>query len=93
MRFARIRNNGQLTLPAAVRKAANLEDGDLIEVEVSDEGNIILRPKKLHRSQAWFWTESWQEGEREASSERDAGLGKVSHSDEAFLAGLSPIQA
>lgn len=89
MGFAKIRNKGQITLPADVRKAANVEDGDVVEVAVSEHGEIVLHPQKLiPASQAWFWAESWQEGEREASSERDAGLGEVFDSDDAFLESL-----
>lgn len=89
MSFTKIRNKGQITLPADVRKAANLEDGDVVEVEVSEHGDIVLHPKKLiPASQAWFWTKSWQRGEREASDERDAGLGDVFRSDEEFLNSL-----
>jgi len=89
MSFTKIRNKGQITLPADVRKLANLEDGDVVEVEVSDEGDIVLRPRKLiPASQAWFWTESWQEGEREASRERKASEGEVFRSDDEFLDSL-----
>jgi len=91
MSFTKIRNKGQITLPADVRKLANLEDGDVVEVEVSAEGDVILRPRKLiPASQAWFWTESWQEGEREASRERDADEGEVYRSDDEFLDSLRP---
>jgi antitoxin PrlF len=89
MSVAKIRNKGQITLPVEVRKAANLEDGDVVEVELSAHGDIVLRPKKLiPASQAWFWTEAWQEGEQEASTERDAGQGKVFRSDDEFLDSL-----
>jgi AbrB family looped-hinge helix DNA binding protein len=86
---AKIRNKGQITLPAEVRTAANLEDGDVVEVEVTANGDVLLRPKKLiPASQAWFWTESWQQGEREASKERDSGRGETFRSDEEFLNSL-----
>ena len=83
-----LRAKGQLTLPPAIRKAAHLEEGDPIEIEVVD-GAIILRPRKLiDPSQAWFWTPEWQEGEREASQESAAGLGEIYYSNEEFLAEL-----
>lgn len=86
MNIVRLRKKGQLTLAAEVRRSANLEAGDVLEVEVSEQGDIVLRPRKLvSASQAWFWTESWQDGEREASSERDAGLGGIFRSGEQFL--------
>lgn len=63
----RLRKNKQITLPARICKLSNLEEGDFVEAQVDDEGTILLRPKKLiDKSQAWFWTEEWQAGEREA---------------------------
>lgn len=83
-----IRNKGQITIPADIRRAAHLEDGDPIEVEVVADG-ILLRPQKvIDATQAWFWTAAWQNGEREASRERDAGAGTVFASSDDFLASL-----
>jgi hypothetical protein len=36
--------------------------------------------------QAWFWTESWQAGERETDEDIARGRGRVFESSEAFLA-------
>ncbi|TET82944.1 MAG: AbrB/MazE/SpoVT family DNA-binding domain-containing protein, partial [Anaerolineales bacterium] len=44
--LTKVTRNGQITLPAAVRRAANIEEGDLIKVVV--EGDTIrLSPQKL----------------------------------------------
>lgn len=65
-----IRSNGQITLPAAARRAANLKEGDILEVVVEQDGSIRLIPKvAIDRSQAYFWTRRWQEGEREADED------------------------
>ena len=71
--LTKITRNGQITLPVAVRRAANLEEGDLIAVVV--EGDTIrLSPQKLiDKSQAYFWSDDWQKGEREASEDIEAG--------------------
>ena len=83
-----VRNKGQITIPASIRKAAHLEEGDPIEVEMVEEG-ILLRPRKvIDATQTWFWTPRWQAGEREASEELAAGLGEKFETDEEFLAAL-----
>ena len=70
----RVRRNAQITLPAGIRKAAHIEEGDFIDAQVDDEGTIVLRPQKLiDKSQAWFWTESWQAKEREADLSIERG--------------------
>ena len=62
-----VRSNGQITLPAAVRSKANLKEGDLLEVVVEADGTVRLVPQiAVERSQAYFWTRRWQDGEREA---------------------------
>jgi len=62
----RVRRNAQITLPARVRKAANLEDGDILDCEV-EHGRIVLTPKRLiDKRDAWFWSPEWQQAEAEA---------------------------
>lgn len=81
MSLTRVRPKGQLTLPDSIRRQAHLEEGDYLEVAV-EEGVIVMRPKKLiDADQAWFWTDAWQRGEREASE--DIARGRVRRSDNA----------
>ena len=69
-----IRSNGQITLPTAVRRKANLKEGDLLEVVVEEDGTVRLVPQiAIERSQAYFWTPRWQEGERQAEEDIKAG--------------------
>jgi AbrB family looped-hinge helix DNA binding protein len=83
-----VRGKGQITIPADIRKAAHLEEGDPIEVELVPEG-ILLRPGKvIDATQAWFWTDQWQKREREAEQDRAAGRSRVFESSEAFLESL-----
>jgi len=71
--LTKVTRNGQITLPAAIRRAAGIEEGDLVAVSIED-GIITLVPKRLvDKTQAYFWTESWQQGEREASDDIAAG--------------------
>ena len=86
IRRTTVRGKGQLTIPAEIRQAAHLEEGDLVEVEMVAEG-ILLRPRKhIDATQAWFWEPAWQAGEAEASAEIAAGKGRVFESSEEFLA-------
>lgn len=83
-----VRGRGQITIPSDVRKAAHLEEGDPVEVELVPEG-ILIRPRKvIDATQAWFWAPAWQAGEREASEQLAQGEGRVFLSDKEFLAAL-----
>ena len=65
-----IRSNGQITLPTSVRKEANLNEGDLLEVILEQDGSLRLVPKvAIDRSQAYFWTKRWQQAEREVEED------------------------
>ncbi|NJN55095.1 MAG: AbrB/MazE/SpoVT family DNA-binding domain-containing protein [Anaerolineae bacterium] len=81
-----VRSNGQITLPASVRREANLEAGDTIEVSVEQDGSIRLIPKLIiDRSQAYFWSRQWQEGEQEAQADIENGrLHRFGTLEEAF---------
>ncbi len=72
--LAKLTSGGQVTLPKDIRKKTNMQPGDFVEVELNDEGHIVLTPKKLvDSSQAYFWTEEWQKGERKADEDTKAG--------------------
>jgi len=80
-----LRAKGQLTLPEEIRTAAHLEEGDLLDAEITSEG-ILLRPRKvIDATQAWFWTTEWQAGEREADADLAAGRVENFESDETFV--------
>jgi AbrB family looped-hinge helix DNA binding protein len=83
-----LRAKGQLTIPDDIRKAAHLEEGDLLEAEITPDG-VLLRPQKLiDATQAWFWTRDWQAGEREADADRAAGRVEPFGSGEDFIEAL-----
>jgi antitoxin PrlF len=84
-----LRAKGQLTLPEAIRAAARLEEGDLLDAEITEEG-ILLRPQKvIDATQAWFWNPEWQAGERDADADLAAGRVEAFDSGEDFLDALS----
>ncbi len=69
-----VRSNGQITLPTSIRRQANLKEGDVLEVIVEPDGSIKLTPQVvIDRSQAYFWTQRWQQGEQEAEEDLRAG--------------------
>ena len=86
-----LRAKGQLTLPEEIRTAAHIEEGDLLDAEVTADG-ILLRPRKvIDSTQAWFWTAGWQAGEREADADRTAGRVETFDSGDALIRKLQSI--
>ena len=87
--LVRVADRGVVTLPAAIRRATDIEKGDFLELVV-EEGEIRALPKKLvDKDQAYFWNREWQEGEREAEEDIDEGRVKEFDSVDELLEELS----
>jgi len=66
MPLVKVRARCQVTIPEEVRRRVGLQVGDYRKVEAQGE-EIVLIPKRLAaQEEAWFWSEEWQEKEREA---------------------------
>ena len=88
-----LRAKGQMTLPEEIRLAAHLEEGDLLDAELTEEG-VLLRPRKvIDATQAWFWSPDWQAGERDVEADRAAGRVQTFASGAAMLTELRSITA
>jgi bifunctional DNA-binding transcriptional regulator/antitoxin component of YhaV-PrlF toxin-antitoxin module len=83
-----VRNRGQWTIPADIRKAAQIDEGDVLEAEIVENGILLRVRKVIDASQAWFWAPEWQQREQQADADIDAGRFDRYESDEAFLAAL-----
>lgn len=69
----RVRKKSQITLPPSVKKSLGIEEGDYLDIQIR-KGEIVLKAKKLiDKNQSWFWTNRWQQGEKEAEEDIQAG--------------------
>jgi bifunctional DNA-binding transcriptional regulator/antitoxin component of YhaV-PrlF toxin-antitoxin module len=55
--------------PEAGNVVIGIEEGDIVEIEVEEEGAVLMPKKLIDKSQAYFWTRRWQKGEREADED------------------------
>ena len=75
MELVKVTRGGQVTIPAALRRQVGIEIGDYVQVQIADD-RLVLTPKRvIDKDQAYFWSDAWQEGEREA--EEDLRQGRV----------------
>jgi len=65
MALMRVRRMAQLTLPAKVRRALNVKEGDYLEAKVVKDG-VLLQPVAVVRRQR-----AWQRMMRAASQVKD----------------------
>jgi antitoxin PrlF len=87
---AMLRSKGQLTLPAEIRAALHVGEGDEVEFTVTDAGEILLRGMtSVPADQRWFWDPGWQAGEREASEQIKAGDVEIFDDVDAMFAALN----
>jgi len=62
----RVSPKHQITIPKEAFKKLHLEVGDFLEVEMTEEGLLLVPKKLIPKDQAWFWTKEWQAKEKEA---------------------------
>ena len=71
---SRLRSKWQLTLPGKVRELLEVKPGDDLVFYLNEQQQVVVdRQKTIPPDQAWFWSERWQQMEREAQVEIDAG--------------------
>jgi antitoxin MazE len=66
MPITKISPKHQITIPKEAFEKLYLEVGDFLEVDVTEEGLLLIPKKLISKDQAWFWTKEWQEKEKEA---------------------------
>jgi len=73
--FVSLQARGVFAFPAALRKRYGLDrPGAQVEIIEREDGVLEFRPQlPIPASQAWFWTEQWQQREREADADLAAG--------------------
>jgi bifunctional DNA-binding transcriptional regulator/antitoxin component of YhaV-PrlF toxin-antitoxin module len=94
-RFVTLQTRGLLALPSDVRARHGLDrPGAQVELVERDDGVIELHPHvAVPADQAWFWSERWQQMEREV--DEHVARGEVERHDDAgqfvaFLDGIEP---
>jgi len=66
MSLVKVKSKYQIVIPEDVRKKLHVQVGDTLEIE-EKSGLFIAKPViVIDRAQAFFWTEEWQKGEKEA---------------------------
>ncbi|WP_220149992.1 AbrB/MazE/SpoVT family DNA-binding domain-containing protein [Acidipropionibacterium virtanenii] len=84
----RLRGKGQITLPAEVRKYLHVREGDDIAFTLESGRVVLTGLTEVPTDQSWFWTEGWQQGEREVNEQIARGEGTVHGDGDEFLAAL-----
>lgn len=93
--YLTVQKRGVISLPSELRRRHRLDEpGSQVEVSERDDGVIELRPHiAIPADQAWFWTEEWQQGEREVDEEIARGETTVHDSPEEFFAHLDELES
>ncbi len=86
--LTRVDRSGRLALPALIRRALNIHEGDYLQVHVTAD-SIVLTPQKLvDKSQGYFWSAEWQTAERAASGDIAAGRVREAKNADDLIASL-----
>lgn len=71
--ITKLRGRSQITLPSDVVKKLKLNTGDNLDITLEGDKIVIKPVLIIDRSQAWFWSEEWQDKEKEADEDIRAG--------------------
>ena len=85
---AKLRERGQITLPAEVRTALHIAEGDEVHFEVTEHGVLMRGLTMVPTDQAWFWTKTWLGGEARADDDISQGRVTTYENADDFLDGL-----
>ncbi len=86
---ARVCAWAQITLPTKVRRQRGVREGDGVAFRsIRTVRTSCMGLRTIPADQAWFWTDGWQAGEREASEQIVDGKTSGPLSEAEFLAEL-----
>lgn len=93
--YVAVQRRGTVALPPALRRRYRLDEpGAQVEITEREDGVLELRPVvAVPASEAWFWTERWQAGEREVDAHIATGEVTEHASGEDFLAHPDALDA
>ncbi|GAB3237849.1 AbrB/MazE/SpoVT family DNA-binding domain-containing protein [Kineosporia babensis] len=89
--FIALQSRGLFALPSELRRRYGLDKpGAQVEITERADGVLEVRPQAaIPASQAWFWEREWQQREREATADLQAGRFADHDSADAFLTDLA----
>ncbi|MEJ2867211.1 AbrB/MazE/SpoVT family DNA-binding domain-containing protein [Actinomycetospora sp. OC33-EN08] len=91
--YVGVQRRGVIALPAELRQRLHLDEpGAQVEITERGDGVLELRPAlPVPADQAWFWTEHWQNREREVDEHVTSGRVTVHASTDDFLAHVDAV--
>ena len=91
--FVAVQGRGTVAIPVDLRKRYHLDrPGAQVEITEREDGVLELRPTlAVPATEAWFWDERWQTGEREVDAHVTAGQVARHETADDFLAHLTAL--
>src|ERR1700745_2820061 len=92
--YVTVQSRGVVALPAEGRRRLHLDEpGAQVEITERDDGVLELRASlPIPADQRWFWTQRWQQREREVAAHVAAGEIAVHVDGEALLDHLEQLE-
>ncbi|TAN41510.1 MAG: AbrB/MazE/SpoVT family DNA-binding domain-containing protein [Nitrospirae bacterium] len=76
MSLVKVKSKFQIVIPDDVRKKLKVNVGDTLQIDEKD-GTLLVRPViVVDKAQAYFWTDEWQKGEKDAEAAKKKGDSK-----------------
>lgn len=69
MPLIKVKKHSQITIPNEIRRKFKIAEGDYLEIEERNNELVLKTVKLIHPDEAYFHTQEWQAGEREADQD------------------------
>lgn len=75
----KLRDRSQITIPKSIIEILGIKENDDLNIKI-ENGEIVISPVvAMAKDQAWFWTDEWQQQEKEVDEDIKFGIIKTTN--------------
>ena len=71
----KLRDRSQITIPKSIIEILGIKGNDDLNIGIENDEIVISPVVAIPKDQAWFWTDEWQQREKEV--DEDIKFGKI----------------
>ena len=71
----KLRDRSQITIPKSIIEILGIKGNDDLNIGIENDEIVISPVVAIPKDQAWFWTDEWQQREKEVNE--DIKFGKI----------------
>lgn len=69
MSLVKVKRHSQITIPNDIRRKFKIVEGDYLEIQEHNSELVLKLVKMVHPDEAYFHSQEWQQGEKQADKD------------------------